>query len=116
MASNNTLVHISPIQSIMVDLVETVEANTPYYDSGFHGMIMEDANSGDSVAMDVSARTWQVKLTGLSVGKGDSIYIDTTTNDLTADDTDRWFAVLVTDKDSDDVADILLAPQSDSQA
>lgn len=116
MALENTLVHPDAVQSVMVDLTETVDANQPYYAHGFHGFVMEDGESGDSVAMDVSARTWQVNLGELDLSKGDSVYIDTATGELTADNTDRWFGVLVTDKDANDIADVLVAPQSDAQA
>lgn len=112
---SNTLTRVSPIQSKKITLTETVEKETPYFADGLHGFVMEDGDSGDEVTMDVSARTWEMNLGELSLGNGDSIYIDET-GTLTDDNTDRWFGTLLSDKDSNNVAEVLIAPQSDSQA
>lgn len=112
MALLNVLTRPDAIQSVVFTPLEDVEKNQPYYAVGLHGFVMEDAGSGDEVVLDVSARTWQVNVGNLSVSKGDKIYIDTATNELTTDSNDRWFGTVVSDKDDNDIVEILVAPQS----
>lgn len=110
MAQNNVLIHPDAVQSIKVDLTETAEANQPYLAHGLHGVLLQDGDSGDIVAMDVSQRTWQINVGSLTAAKGDILYIDAS-GDLTNTDTDRTFGYVVAAKDSNNVADVLIAPQ-----
>jgi plastocyanin len=63
-------------------VTSTVESNQIAYVEGFLGIVQEAATSGDYTALDISLQEFQFTVpAGLSVSKGDTVYI--TTNDLT---------------------------------
>ncbi len=61
-----------------VDLTATVTAKQVIYVDGWLGVAVEAGESGDTVALDISAREYQFTVpTALSVSKGDTVFIDT---------------------------------------
>lgn len=109
----NILVKPDAIQDMKFTTVEAIDPGTAYFVDGLHGVVRTDAASGDEAILDVSQRTWQMDVSGLSVSKGDYIYINTTTGALGTTDTDRLFGIVVSEPDDNDIADVLIAPQSD---
>lgn len=110
MATKNVLVHPDPIQAVTVTVDADVEKGQAWTANGFVGVIKADGESGEDVPLDVSSRTWQMNIGSLTLSKGDLIYVDSSGN-LTDDSGETKFGRLVTDKDSNDVADILVLPQ-----
>lgn len=69
-------------KGVNVDLLYTVTKNQVAYVDGFLGIILDDGDSGDTVAINTDKREYQITVpTALAVSKGDTIYIDVT--DLT---------------------------------
>jgi len=65
-------------KSVTVDLTSTVPKDQIAYVSGFLGIALQSGDSGDSIALNVDHREYQfVVPSGLSVSKGDIVYIDT---------------------------------------
>lgn len=64
-------------KGVDVDLLYTVTKNQVAYVDGFLGIILDDGDSGDTVAMNTDKREYQITVpTALAVAKGDTIYID----------------------------------------
>lgn len=64
--------------AVYVDLLYTVEGNQLAYIEGWLGVTQEAGDSGDTIAMEVSNREFQfIVPSGLSVSKGDTVYVDT---------------------------------------
>ncbi len=69
-------------KSVEVDLLYTVTNMQVAYIEGFLGIAVGAGDSGDTVALTIDRREYQFTVpAGLSVGKGATVYIDTT--DLT---------------------------------
>lgn len=68
--------------SVQVALSHTVAASDVAYVEGWLGIAAGDGDSGDTIALTISREEFQFEVpAGLSVSKGDTVYIDTT--DLT---------------------------------
>lgn len=105
--------NVSDGQTVDLTLVASAakEKGTPWYQNGFHGVLMEDASSGDSVALDIGLREWQINVGALTAAKGDVLYINTTTGALSNTDTDRPFGKVSQAKDSNNIAWVVILPQ-----
>lgn len=65
-------------KSVTVSLTSTVPKDQIAYINGFLGIAMQSGDSGDSVVLNIDHREYQfVVPSGLSVSKGDIVYIDT---------------------------------------
>ena len=112
MAKTHVLIQPEPIQSVRFTVPSgvTVEAFQPYYINGVHGMVMQDASENEECSLDISSRTWQMNIGGLTGTVGTKLYINITTRALTNTNTDRLFGIVVKAKDSNNVADVLIYP------
>ena len=108
----NILVKPDPIQDMKFTAEEAIEPGTPYYVDGFHGVVRTDAASGDEAILDISSRVWQMDLTGITVSKGGTLYIDASTGVVSTTDTGVPFGKLTSNKDGDEIADVYILPQS----
>jgi len=113
MAKNH---QVSDGETVQITLMATKEKGTPWYQDKFHGFICEDGSSGDSVALDIALREWQVNIGQLTAGKGDVIYINITSGALSNTNTDRPFARVSQAKDANNVAWLVLLPQCATEA
>lgn len=87
------------------------DKDDPVFAEGFHGMAMEDAASGDKVAIEIAQRVHEIVVgSGVTAAKGDILYIN---DDQTITDTtgDRPFMIVTVEKDANDVVWGLLLPQ-----
>jgi hypothetical protein len=63
-------------QTVNVDLLYAVEANSVIYVDGWLGIAGEDGVSGDTIALINDEREYQFKVpAGLTVNKGDEVFI-----------------------------------------
>lgn len=64
-------------QAVHVDLLYSVDADELAVVDGWVGITMDDGESGDTIALDVSSREYQwVVPAALSVAKGDTVYLE----------------------------------------
>ncbi len=64
-------------ESVTVDLLYTVTAKQVAVVEGWLGIVVEGGASGDMVALDIASKEYQMYVpAGLSVSKGDIIYIE----------------------------------------
>jgi hypothetical protein len=67
-------------KAVNVDLLYAVVKDAVIYVEGWLGIAGEDGASGDTIALIADNREWQVEVpTGLSVSKGDILYITVAT-------------------------------------
>lgn len=98
-----------------VDVVYTratpKEKGTPDLISGFHGILMASASSGDTVALEIALREHEITVPAeVTADKGDILYIDTD-GVISNTNTNRAFAKVTVAKDSNNVCWVVLLPQ-----
>jgi hypothetical protein len=108
----NVLINPDPIQSVKLTVPADVDGLAPYYQSGFHGITMADADSGEEVILDVSQRTWQLNVGALTAVVGTVLYITSAGVLTNSGSGNRAFGRVVAAKDANDIADVLILPQS----
>lgn len=86
---------------------------TPVFVDGFHGVLMADASSGDSVAIEIKQRVHEITVAGGVTGtKGTKLYITTAGVITNTVGSNRFFGTVVSAKDVNNVLWVLLAPQN----
>jgi predicted RNA-binding protein with TRAM domain len=98
--------------AIDVTIDKTVEKGDVGLFEKFHGIMMETASSGDTVAMEIAQRVHEVNVGEITADKGDLLYLDEN-GDITDTNTDRLFAKVVIAKDANNIAWLLILPQVD---
>lgn len=84
----------------------------PAYLQGFHGIVMANAASGETVALEIALREHEINLGGVAGAKGAIIYI-TSAGALTATEGSNIpFMKITRAKDSNNIAWGVLLPQS----
>ena len=96
----------------------TVEATVTKGDvvskEGFAGIAMQDAVSGETIALEIAQREHELNVGSLTAAKGDVLYVVTATGALsnTDDGTTKPFCKVTVAKDSGNVVWAILLPQS----
>lgn len=105
----------SDARSVTVTAPEDITKDSVVVAEGWFGIAMADADSGDSVALAVDQREYEIDVDSLTAAKGDILYIDAD-GALTNTDTDFPFAKVTVAKDSNNIAWVKLLEQRDKIA
>lgn len=97
---------------VLVD--REVEKGDPGYFEGFKGIVMDNAESGEKVALEIALREHEIVVgSGITAAKGDILYIhEDGTVDATAADGVEFMKVTLA-KDSNNVVWGVLLPQGE---
>lgn len=78
---------------------------------GFFGVAMNNAASGETVALEIAAREHEIKVgSGITAAKGDVLYVSST-GAITNTDTDKAFLKVTKAKNSSDYVWGIILPQ-----
>jgi len=97
-----------------VDVTVTQEAvlkGEPVLADGFHGIAMQNASSGDEIAIEIAQRVHELNVGSLTAAKGDILYITAAGALTNTVGSNKKFGKVVSAKDSNSIAWVLLLPQ-----
>ena len=98
-------------KAIEVTVSYDCDKDDPVYAEGFHGIAMEDASSGDTIAIEIAQRVHEITVdAGVTATKGTILYI-ASDQSITNTNTDKPFGMVVSAKDANNVCWVILLPQ-----
>lgn len=104
---------ISDGNAVDVTADRAVTKGDPVVFEGFHGIAMQDAASGDELALEVSLREHEISVPGsVTAAKGDVLYITDAGTVTNTSSGNRAFFKVTQAKDANNVVWGLLLPQA----
>lgn len=97
--------------AVDVTLTKAVEKDNVVVADGFFGIAMQNGSSGDEIAIEIAQRVHELNVGSIAAAKGDLLYVDAD-GVLTVDSGDTLFGKVVSAKDSNNIAWVLLLPQA----
>lgn len=102
---------VSDGKAVKVSVLYDVDKGEPVYVEGFHGVAMQDAESGETIAIEIAQREHEFVIgSGVAAAKGAILYI-AADGTLSATNTDRAFCKVTVAKDANNVIWAILLPQ-----
>jgi len=100
--------------AVDVTVVTTVTKGDVVSVEGFAGIAMQDAVSGEEIALEISQREHEINVGGIAAAKGAVLYVVTATGALsvTDDGTTKPFCKVTVAKDSNNYVWAILLPQT----
>lgn len=99
-------------KAVDVTVEKTVTKGDVVVAEGFAGIAMQDAVSGESIALEIATREHEITVgSGVTAAKGDVLYVDAT-GTITNTNTDTPFCKVTVAKDANNVVWAVLLPQS----